>query len=223
MTLFVQIAFGIVALVALFSAVMVVSVRNLIHAALWLIATFFTVAALFLLMEAEFISLAQVLIYVGAISILILFAIMLTRDVEGEITQILYRRWWVGGLVAAALFGLLIAPTVFNHTWKLAPPTADGQPTPVASTIEIGTAFLREYLLPFEVASVLLLVALIGAIVIAAEEGSARRRVLTLAEEVAMRRKPQEPEARTQEPEEETSLVTPINEANDDMLVNSGS
>lgn len=187
MTLFVQLVFGILALFALLSAIMVVSVRNLIHAALWLIATFFTMAAIYLLMQAEFLSLAQVLIYVGAISILILFAIMLTRDIEGETTKLLYKRWWIGGLVAAALFGLLIAPSVIRHNWQIAPPNADGTTPAVSSTIEIGTAFLREYLLPFEVASVLLLVALIGATVIAFEERARRRRVLTLAEEVALR------------------------------------
>lgn len=187
MTLFVQIVFGVLALFALASAVMVVTVRNLIHAALWLIATFFTMGALYLLMQAEFLALAQVLIYVGAISILILFAIMLTRDVEGETTELLFRRWWIGGLVAAALFGLLIVPTIINYPWQIAPPSADGTPLPVASTTEIGTSFLREYLLPFEVASVLLLVALIGATVIAFEVAERRRRVLTLAEEVALR------------------------------------
>ena len=187
MTTFVQIVFGVLALFALFAAVMVVSVHNLIHAALWLIATFFTVAAIYLLMQAEFLSLAQVLIYVGAVSILILFAIMLTRDVEGEHTQLLYKRWWLSGMIAAALFGLLIAPTVYNFGWQPAPPSPNGAPATVASTMEIGTAFLREYLLPFEVASVLLLVALLGAIVIAFEEQAARRKVLTLAEEVALR------------------------------------
>lgn len=191
MTLFVQIIFGILALFALASAVMVVTVRNLIHAALWLIATFFTMAALYLLMQAEFLSLAQVLIYVGAISILILFAIMLTRDVEGETTELLVKHWWIGGIVAAALFGLLIVPTVTNHPWQIAPPNADGTPLPISSTVEIGTAFLREYLLPFEAASVLLLVALIGAIVVALEERE-RRRVRTLAEEVAARRRKKE-------------------------------
>lgn len=188
MTTFVQIVFGVLALFALFAAVMVVAVHNLIHAALWLIATFFTVAAIYLLMQAEFLSLAQVLIYVGAVSILILFAIMLTRDVEGEHTQLLYKRWWLSGTIAAALFGLLIAPTVYNFGWQPAPPSPDGAPAAVASTVEIGTAFLREYLLPFEVASVLLLVALLGAIVIAFEERATRRKVLTLAEEVAARR-----------------------------------
>jgi NADH-quinone oxidoreductase subunit J len=168
---------------------MVVTVKNIIHAALWLIGSFFTVAALYLLMEAEFIAIVQVLIYVGAISILVLFAIMLTRHVTGEGVRQLYRRWWVALLVAAALFGVLILPTVLNEQWNTVPPPPAGQAQPIASAVEIGTAFMQEYLLPFEIASVLLLVALIGAIVIAFEERSARRRVLTLAEEVALRQK----------------------------------
>jgi NADH-quinone oxidoreductase subunit J len=105
----------------------------------------------------------------------------------------LYQRWWVALIVAAALFGLLIVPTMLNYQWATVPPPAPGQPAAIASVRELGTAFMREYLLPFEIASVLLLVALIGAIVIAYEERSARRRVLTLAEEVAMRQKQGQP------------------------------
>jgi len=161
-----------------------VTVKNLIHAALWLIATFFGVGALYLLMEAEFIAVVQVLVYVGAISILILFAIMLTRHVTGEGVRQLYKRWWVALIVAAGLFGLLILPTVYNYNWEGTAPPA--QPQAIAASLQLGTAFMREYLLPFELASVLLLVALIGAIVIAFEERSRRRRVLTLAEEFAL-------------------------------------
>lgn len=198
MALVVQIIFGVLGAFMLFSAVMVVTVRNTIHAALWLIATFFTVGALYLLMQAEFLALAQVLIYVGAISILVLFAIMLTRDVEGmHGNGLLVKRWWIGGVVAAALFGLLIAPTVYSHPWRIALPLPEG--APVASTVEIGTSFLREYLLPFEVVSVLLVAALIGAIVIGFEERAKRRRVLTLAEEVAMRNRDQAVAIRDQE------------------------
>ncbi|MFN8501620.1 NADH-quinone oxidoreductase subunit J [Kouleothrix sp.] len=168
------------------AGVMVVTVKNIIHAALWLIASFFSVAALYLLMEAEFIAIVQVLVYVGAISILVLFAIMLTRHVTGEGVRQLYQRWWVALIVAAALFGVLIVPTVFNFQWSV--PTAPDQSAGLSSAVQIGTAFMREYLLPFEIASVLLLVALIGAIVIAFEERASRRRVLTLAEEVELRR-----------------------------------
>jgi NADH-quinone oxidoreductase subunit J len=177
------------------AGLMVVTVKNIIHSALWLIASFFSVAALYLLMEAEFIAIVQVLIYVGAISILILFAIMLTRHVTGEGVRQLYKRWWAALIVAAALFGLLIVPSVTSYEWSTVPPPAEGQTQPIASATEIGTAFMREYLLPFELASVLLLVALIGAIVIAYEERSSRRKVLTLAEEVALRQQQQRAEA----------------------------
>lgn len=190
MTLFVQIVFGILALAALGTATMAVSVRNLIHSALWLIASFFTLAALYLLMEAEFISLVQVLIYVGSVSVLILFAIMLTRDVEGEKTaHLLYQRWQLTALIAVGLFALLIAPTVYNHPWPGVQQAQAGAAAPqVLSTVDLAKAFLGTYLLPFEVASVLLLVALVGAVMIAFEQGGSRRRVRTLAEQVAERK-----------------------------------
>ena len=184
MNILIMVIFILLSALILGGALAVVTVKNLIHAALWLIATFFGVGALYLLMEAEFIAVVQVLVYVGAISILILFAIMLTRHVTGEGVRQLYKRWWVALIVAAGLFGLLILPTVYNYNWEgTAPPT---QPQAIAASLQLGTAFMREYLLPFELASVLLLVALIGAIVIAFEERSRRRRVLTLAEEFAL-------------------------------------
>lgn len=186
MNTLITVIFFVLSALTLAAAVMVVTVKNLIHSALWLIASFFGVGALYLLMEAEFIAIVQVLVYVGAISILILFAIMLTRHVTGEGVRQLYQRWWVALIVAGALFGLLIVPTVMNQQWATVQP-AGGQPPAISSVRELGTAFMREYLLPFEIASVLLLVALVGAIVIAFEERSKRRRVLTLAEEIALR------------------------------------
>lgn len=193
MNTLIMVIFLVLSAFMLLAGIMVVTVKNIIHSALWLIGSFFTVAALYLLMEAEFIAIVQVLIYVGAISILILFAIMLTRHVTGEGIRQLYQRWWIALLVAAALFGLLIAPTVAGYSWNTVPPAAPDQVATISSSVQIGTAFMREYLLPFEIASVLLLVALIGAIVIAYEERSARRKVLTLAEEFALRQTRGEP------------------------------
>ena len=188
MNVLILIIFVLISALILGAALAVVAVKNLIHSALWLIASFFGVGALYLLMEAEFIAVVQVLVYVGAISILILFAIMLTRHVTGEGVRQLYNRWWIALLVAAALFGLLIVPTVVRYNWQVvAPQGGQTAPAPIAASVEIGKAFMGEYLLPFELASVLLLVALIGAIVVAFEERSRRRRVLTLAEEVALR------------------------------------
>jgi NADH-quinone oxidoreductase subunit J len=186
MNILIMIIFLILSAFVLGSALAVVIVRNIIHSALWLIASFFGVGALYLLMEAEFVAVVQVLVYVGAISILILFAIMLTRHVTGEGVRQLYKRWWVALLVSAGLFGLLIVPTVSNFNWEGAGAQAE-QPAGISSALQLGQAFMREYLLPFELASVLLLVALIGAIVIAFEERSRRRKVLTLAEEFALR------------------------------------
>ncbi len=184
MTTLIQVLFVVIAGLILAAAVLVVTVRNIIHAALWLIAAFFGVGALYLLMEAEFVAVVQVLIYVGAVSILILFAIMLTRHSDEGVRQ-LYKRWWAALLVSALLFGALIVPTVATHAWRAAPAEAPGL-APIAGAQQIGVAFMQRYLLPFEVASVVLLTALVGAIVIAFEERAARRRVLTLAEEVAL-------------------------------------
>jgi NADH-quinone oxidoreductase subunit J len=212
MNVLIMIIFLVLSALTLVAAILVVTVKNIIHSALWLITSFFGVGALYLLMEAEFIAVVQVLIYVGAISILVLFAIMLTRHVTGEGVRQLYQRWWVALIVAAALFSVLIVPTVLNYQWAVVQPAAGGQPAGIATARELGTAFMREYLLPFEIASVLLLVALIGAIVIAFEERSSRRRVLTLAEEHALRKQqglPLRPTATSTAPDSQQSGGAP--------------
>ena len=206
--------FWVLSALILFSGFMVVFVKNIIHAALWLIASFAGVAAFYFLLEAPFIGVVQVLVYTGAISILVLFAIMLTRQVTGEGTRQLFRRWWLAALVCVALFGGVIVPTIWFPQLPVADvgtptywpqtdlaasaaPVAEGaepQPeaepanAPIAGAFEIGRSFMGEYLIPFEVSSLLLLVALIGAVVIAYEERTRRRRILTLAEEAELRR-----------------------------------
>jgi len=191
MELVVQIIFGLVAALVIGAAMMVVLVRNVIHAALWLIASFFGVGALYLLLEAEFIAVVQVLVYVGAISILILFAIMLTRQVTGEGVRQLVGGWrlWLTGAVAAGLFALALAPTLLGATWNTPAPPPAGVAEALAGPAELGRGFVNEFLLQFEVAGVLLTVALVGAIVIAFEERARRRRVLTLAEEHELRKR----------------------------------
>lgn len=187
----VQIIFGLLAALIIGAAVMVVTVRNVIHAALWLIASFFGVGALYLLLEAEFIAVVQVLVYVGAISILILFAIMLTPHVTGEGVRQLVSGWRLGLtiLVCAGIFALAMAPTLISHNWNVPPPPPVGQAETLAGPAELGRGFVNEFLLQFELAGVLLTVALIGAIVIAFEERARRRRVLTLAEENELRKR----------------------------------
>lgn len=181
MSLIIQIIFFVIAALIVGSALMVVTVRNLIHGALWLITSFFSVGILYLLMEAEFLAISQVLIYVGAISVLVLFAIMVTRQVTGEGgQQLFYDRWWIAAVVAALLFAAILAPTLANQPWTT---VAEQPPAGIAGARELGAAFMQEYLIPFEVAAMLLLVALVGAIVVAYEERSRRRRILTLAEQ----------------------------------------
>lgn len=190
MTTVIQIIFGLLAALIVGSAVMVVTVRNVIHSALWLIGCFFGVGALYLLLEAEFIAVAQILIYVGAVSVLILFAIMLTRDITGEGERQLTNRWWLVLAICALLFAAVITPTVASTAWEIPPPPAAGAPpTPIAGPEELGRGFVNEFLIQFQVAGVLLTVALIGAIVIAFEERGRRRRVLTLAEEHELRKR----------------------------------
>ncbi|MEF3274262.1 MAG: NADH-quinone oxidoreductase subunit J [Chloroflexus sp.] len=188
MEVVVQIVFGLIALFILVAAVMVVAVRNVIHSALWLIACFFGVGALYLLLEAEFLAVVQVLVYVGAVSVLILFAIMLTRQISGEGSRQLTARWPVVLAITVLLFATVMAPTLINQQWNVPPAPPLGTPEPLAGPAELGRGFVNEFLIQFQVVGVLLTVALIGAIVIAFEERARRRKVLTLAEELELKR-----------------------------------
>ncbi|NJP05149.1 MAG: NADH-quinone oxidoreductase subunit J [Chloroflexaceae bacterium] len=190
MELLIQIIFVLISTLILGAAVMVVRTRNVIHSALWLIASFFGIGALYLLLEAEFLAIAQVLIYVGAISVLILFAIMLTHNVTSGEGHKFYQRWWLALLVSLMLFAVILVPTLVGQDWTIT--ARPSEESAIAGAVEMGTAFMREYLLPFEIAAVLLLVALTGAIVIAYEERAQRRRILTLAQELALRKQQQQ-------------------------------
>ena len=176
----VTVIFIAIASLIIASAALVVVSREIVRAALWLIATFFAVGALYLLLEAEFIGVAQVLIYVGAVSILILFAIMLTRQHEWQEPAWRAGPWWIALAGAIGLAAVLIT-TLGTFPWQL-----HANDLPVSRAPQLGTALMREYLLPFQLAAVVLLVALIGAVVIALEER--RRRIPTLADDVAAQR-----------------------------------
>ena len=161
-----QIIFIIIAAITLGSAVMVVTSRNLVHAALWLIVTLFGVACLFVVLNAGFLAVAQVVIYIGAISILIIFAIMLTRGVGQSTTSQVNNNWLWGALLAITFFGGLV--------WLLSLWPGFTTPLPeIGRSLDplrqLGQALVspKAYVIPFEVASVLLLAALIGAIIVA--------------------------------------------------------
>jgi len=153
--------FWVFAALTVGSAAVVVLARSLIYNAFALLFTFFGVAGLYVLLGADFLAATQLLIYVGGILVLLLFGVMLTHklydlDLRAEVAQ------FAPGLIIAGpgVFGLLVI-TILKTRWATGP----GRP-PAPTTAEIGRLFMGPYLLPFEAASILLLVALIGAAMI---------------------------------------------------------
>ena len=160
------ILFMITAVVILASAMMVVTSRNLVHAALWLVASLFGVAMLYAQLNAGFMAVVQVVIYIGAIAILFIFAVMLTRREMRDKGPGLNKNWGVSALVSLLVFGGL---TYLLSNWNGFSSTAAELPSGFDAIGELGAALIspNAYVLPFEVASVLLVAALVGAVYIA--------------------------------------------------------
>jgi NADH-quinone oxidoreductase subunit J len=161
-----QIIFILVALFTLGSGFMVVTTRNMVHAALWLVSTLFGVAVTFALLNASFLAVVQVVVYIGAIAILFIFAVMLTRkDMRDQGPQ-MNRNWWVGVLLSALVFVGLV---FLLQGWSGLSRTASEIPAGFDAISELGNALVSPdaYVLPFEVASVLLVAALVGAVYVA--------------------------------------------------------
>lgn len=161
-----QIIFLIVALYTLGSALMVVTTRNLVHAALWLVSTLFGVAVIYALLNASFIAVVQVVVYIGAIAILFIFAVMLTRKDMRDSGPQMNRNWWLGVFVAVLTFAGL---AFLLSGWSGFTKTAAQLPAEFDAISLLGEALVspEAYVLPFEVASVLLLAALVGAVYVA--------------------------------------------------------
>jgi NADH-quinone oxidoreductase subunit J len=162
----VQFLFLAAAVVVLASAVMMVTTRNLVHAALWLILTLFGVAVLFAILDAGFLAVVQVVIYIGAIAILFIFAVMLTRKEMRDRGAQLNQGWWLGAVVAALTFGgLYLLLSSWSPLGRLPGPIPPGFDAVGA----LGNALVAPdgFVLPFEVASVLLVAALVGAVYVA--------------------------------------------------------
>lgn len=161
-----QIAFFSLAALTLIPALCVVRARSIVHAGFWLLPCFVGVAGLYAALDAHFFFVVQLLIYAGAILILVLFALMLTRDTMNPSVSQTNRMSLMGGLLCAIL-GLASAVMLSRQPW----PDTDGQPLDVAGqTKALGDALIGLYAIPFEVASLLLLAALIGAVVLAKTE-----------------------------------------------------
>ena len=161
-----QIVFLVVALVTLGAGLMVVTTRNLVHAALWLVATLFGVAITYALLNANFLAVVQVVVYIGAIAILFIFAVMLTRkDMRDQGPQT-NKNWWFGALLAVSTFGGLF---YLFQGWDGFSKIATAYPVSFDAISELGNALTSPagYVLPFEVASVLLVAALVGAVYVA--------------------------------------------------------
>ena len=159
-----HIAFGIIAAVVVFGALMVVTTNNVVRAALYLVAVLAGVGASFLLLGAEFVGITQILVYIGAIVVLFLFGIMLTRAPIGRELQLTNRNWISGIFVAVALAGVLGYTLIDAFGSDKLP--ADSRQL----TADVSDSIFSTYLVPFEVVSVLLLAALVGAIVLARKE-----------------------------------------------------
>ena len=159
-----MVAFYALAFLLVGASILAVSVRNIFHAAIYLILALFSVAGLFILLHAEFLAAVQVLIYVGAVAVLIIFAVMLTTRLTDIRVRAQNEQVGVGLVISGMLF---VAMTV--AIWSTKWPVSD---LPMASdnVRALGRLLMTRFVLPFEIVSVLLLAAMIGAIVIAAKE-----------------------------------------------------
>jgi len=162
--------FWLLAIIMLFSAFMVVTLKNIFHCAIFLILSLFSVAGLYILLNAEFLAAAQVLIYVGAISILMIFAIMLSSNFAKHKIRMTSENSLVVAF-ASAVFALMSIGIIVVTTRNLPDlwNKTRGE-LPADNIMMIGKYLMTEYMLPFEVVSVLLLAAMIGAIVLARKE-----------------------------------------------------
>ena len=161
-----NVAFILIAGLTLGSAIAAMSLRNLVHCALCTVLTFAGLAALYMQLNAQFVGFAQILVYVGAVAILILFAVLLTRNSETQPnTRIASPSWIVGIFVAISVSATLIYSVIKSTKLAQALP-----PAPDATVKKIGEQLMTNYVLPLEVIALLLTAAMIGAVIIAMRE-----------------------------------------------------
>lgn len=160
------VSFGLLTVLMVVSALGVVLLENIVYSAFLLGLVFVSMAGLYILLNAGFVAAAQILIYVGAVNVLILFGIMLVNKQEDFVP--VPRAWLGKGATAAVCTGLfaLLATTVLSTGWSLSLDLPAGD----NAVVLIGMHFFSDFLLPFELASVLLLMALVGAIILARRE-----------------------------------------------------
>ncbi|MGI6285107.1 NADH-quinone oxidoreductase subunit J [Neomoorella humiferrea] len=153
--------FWLLAIITIASALAVVFLKNIVHSALYLVLTFVGTAGLYILLNAEFLAAVQILVYAGAIAVLFVFAVMLTRRGDIRASNPFNVNYLAAGVVSLALF-VIIALATGRMTWV----GVSGQP-PKSNVGAIAEAFLGPWAIPFEIAAVLLLVGMVGAILVA--------------------------------------------------------
>lgn len=163
-----QITFLLIGALTLAAAVMVATARKIMHAALWLVLALGGVAAIFATLEAGFFAIMQVVVYIGAIAILIIFAVMLTRKVMEDIGPQVNKNWPLAFLASALILGGLI---YLLSNWQGFLSSAQALPEGGENLTQFGQALVSPtgFVVPFEVASILLVAALIGGIFVASE------------------------------------------------------
>jgi NADH-quinone oxidoreductase subunit J len=157
--------FIILAVLIIASSVAAMTLRNLVHCALSLTVAFAGLAAVFLQLDAQFVGFAQILVYIGAVAILIVFAILLTRG-GGSSEQAIFSTGWFGGCVTALAVLVALVWAIKNSFVSIRPLP----PQPEATVKQIGDALMTTYVLPLEVIGLLLTAALIGAVIVALKE-----------------------------------------------------
>ena len=161
-----EVTFFILSAVALVSAVLVITRRNAVHSVMWLIVTLFSVGGIFLTLKAEFLFAVQIILYVGGIMVLFLFVVMLV-NLDVAVKQAQFSRQWPLGLITVAVltaelvYGLMRGRERFSFAQVGASSVSD------KNTEAIGLALYQNYMLPVEIASLLLLVAMVGAVIMA--------------------------------------------------------
>ncbi|WP_448571755.1 NADH-quinone oxidoreductase subunit J [Trichothermofontia sp.] len=183
------VSLAVLSLIVVGGGLGVVLLANIVYSAFLLGGVFIGISGLYILLNAGFVAAAQVLIYVGAVNVLILFGIMLVNRQRTFVdSPRLWARRLVTGVVCLGLFALL-GTVALTTPWKLSTATIAGD----AATTRIGQHFFTDFLLPFELASVLLLIAMVGAIILARREYLPDAPAEQLASEFALAERPREP------------------------------
>lgn len=165
-------SFAIIAILIIAAATAAMTLRNLVHCALAVAVAFTGLAFAYLQLDAQFAGFTQILVYVGAVAILIVFAVLLTRGGEAPEKSVFSASWFWGGAIAAAVFGVLAWAIQHSFASQRSLP-----PAPNAEVVQIGKDLMTKFVLPLEVIGLLLTAALIGAVIIAMKEESANTKI----------------------------------------------